>query len=151
MKIVSEKIPAALYRKIYKTLPIFCVDVVAVNWKREFLLVRRKLPPLRGSWWFPGGRVLKNETVAQTAVRKLREETNLAGKFIEPLGFYEFISPRGYFRGTNTHTPIVTCLVEVKKESAVALDAQSSDFRWASKIEKNFLKYIQEALRAAGF
>lgn len=59
------------------------VEVVMCIVKHEdkLLLVHRKGKDVNLSWAFPGGTVEENETVEQVAVRELKEETNLDGKF----------------------------------------------------------------------
>lgn len=55
------------------------VGVGAVVWRdEEFLLVRRGKAPRLGEWTIPGGRQEIGETVRETAIREIREETNLA-------------------------------------------------------------------------
>jgi len=55
------------------------VGVGAVVWRgEEFLLVRRGKAPRLGEWTIPGGRQDIGETVRETAIREIREETNLA-------------------------------------------------------------------------
>jgi acetyl-CoA carboxylase carboxyl transferase subunit beta len=56
------------------------VDAVGAIVFREdgaVLLVRRKNPPLAGSWTLPGGRVEKKESPEDAIVREVREETAL--------------------------------------------------------------------------
>jgi len=45
----------------------------------EVLLVRRRHDPYKGMWSLPGGFMEMNETLEQTAVRELKEETGLKG------------------------------------------------------------------------
>ena len=55
---MHENIPLELYKRIHKTMPIPCVDVV-IRHKDRFLLCKRKNEPAKGLYWFVGGRVLK--------------------------------------------------------------------------------------------
>ncbi|OGZ01788.1 MAG: hypothetical protein A2946_03990 [Candidatus Liptonbacteria bacterium RIFCSPLOWO2_01_FULL_53_13] len=126
-------IPEAFYKNICAAIPIFCVDIVAEDSYGRFILVRRKNNPARGAWWVPGGRVHKNERVAHAAVRKLKEETGLKGTFKRILGFYEFFSKKGPYKGIDVHTPIAVCLVQVHGALRIRLDEQSEGFRWVTK------------------
>ena len=52
------------------------VGVGAVVFQRDaVLLVRRRNPPLAGSWIVPGGLVELGETLEQAVIREVREET----------------------------------------------------------------------------
>jgi 8-oxo-dGTP diphosphatase len=54
----------------------------------EILLVKRKTPPFIGYWALPGGRVDPGETVEQTVVREVKEETNLTVIITRKIGEY---------------------------------------------------------------
>lgn len=152
MKIVNSSIPRELYRKIHKLLPLVCVDAVVVNLsKKQFLLVRRKNEPQKGAWWFSGGRIFKNEKLADAVLRKVKQEVGLPARAKEQLGTYEFFSKTGYFKDTNTHTIIVVYLVEVSANEKVMFDWQSSDSKWFTKINRNWNPYLKRYLKQAGF
>ena len=61
------------------------------------LLVRRRYPPYESYWALPGGRLRDDETLEQAAERHLREETGLAGVYIEQLATFSDLDrdPRG--------------------------------------------------------
>ncbi len=59
------------------------------------LLAQRGKDPGRGLWGFPGGHVEWGETVAQTAMRELREETGIAARSGEILTHYDLILREG--------------------------------------------------------
>ena len=61
---------------LFRNPPTAAATVVARG--RDVLLVRRAIPPHRGSWGFPAGFQEHGETPAEAAVRETREETGLA-------------------------------------------------------------------------
>ncbi len=68
--------------------PGLAVDII-VERNGKVLLIKRKDAPYKGEWAFPGGFIdYGKETIEQTAVRELKEETELIAelKDIELLG-----------------------------------------------------------------
>lgn len=154
MKAVAKQIPLSLYRRIHALVPLVCVDLVVVGRLRgtkSFLLVKRKNQPERGKWWFPGGRIFKNERLHVAALRKLKEETGLKGSIKAQLGIYEYFSRVGYFPKMSSHMLAVVYMVEVPARGNIMLDFQSSDKKWFDKIYPKWHPYLKEKLRAAGF
>ena len=131
-------------------MPVPCVDLIIVSGK-QFLMVKRKNKPAKGRWCVPGGRVFKNETLSQAVRRKVQEETGLKKfKIIRLLTVTEFHSPKSEF-GSSTHTISSIFLVAVPPNQVLESDSQSSDIRWFSKIDKNWIKYARDILKLAGF
>ena len=63
----------------------------------KVLLVKRRFEPFQDEWAIPGGFVKKDETLEQTALRELKEETNVDDVYLEQL--YTFGSPNRDPRG----------------------------------------------------
>jgi len=69
------------------------VGVGVVVWKGdEFLLIRRGKPPRLGGWSIPGGRQELGETVRETAVREVMEETGVTIELLDLVGVYDAIT-----------------------------------------------------------
>jgi len=54
----------------------------------KILLIKRATVPFKGYWALPGGRVDTGETVEQTAVREVKEETGLTVEITGKIGDY---------------------------------------------------------------
>ncbi len=54
----------------------------------KILLIKRLTVPFNGFWALPGGRVNKGETVEQTIVREVKEETNLDIAIVSKISEY---------------------------------------------------------------
>lgn len=63
--------------------PMLAVGIMIVRPNQSLLLGQRIKPNERHSWGFPGGKVEKNETFQQAAIREMAEETGL--QVINPL------------------------------------------------------------------
>jgi 8-oxo-dGTP diphosphatase len=68
------------------------IGVGVVVWRGdEFLLIRRGKPPRYGQWSIPGGRQELGETTRETAVREIKEETNVEIDLIGLVDVYDAI------------------------------------------------------------
>ncbi len=54
----------------------------------KILLIKRRTTPFKGYWAIPGGRVDPGETVEQTIVREVKEETGLDVTVVRKIGEY---------------------------------------------------------------
>lgn len=68
----------------------------------RILLIKRGGHPYLGCWALPGGFVRPDETVGQAALRELREETGVAGGYLEQL--FTFSDP-----GRDPRTWVMSC------------------------------------------
>ncbi len=55
---------------------VLCIDTIIIVGPKA-LLIKRKYPPFKGMWAFPGGKLESNETLEECLVREVREETGL--------------------------------------------------------------------------
>ena len=76
--------------------PQLCVGAVVTR-VNELLMVCRQNPPEAGKWSIPGGRVQRNETLAEAVVRELYEETSIRGVCGPLMGWAEIFEDGVHF------------------------------------------------------
>lgn len=78
-KILNERIPDSIYKKIVQHVPVVTVDIVIISPDRKKILVgRRNNRPAKGIWYTLGGRLFKYESTQQAAQRLILSEASIA-------------------------------------------------------------------------
>lgn len=132
-------IESSVYEIIKKSMPIPCVDLIVIDRNGNILMLLRKNDPAKGQWWFPGGRVLFNETRVDTACRKLKEECGLEATQIREIGTKDLILTNS--DGTLSHA--ITTVYAVFADGEIILDDQSQIYA-----QKNAAQWLQSDLHA---
>lgn len=131
-------IPVDDYRLIVDTVPVLCVDIIVRNSTGEYLLIKRKNPPLKNRWWIVGGRVFKGETLEEAARRKVREEVALSPRQIDPVGYFEAVFADAPLAIDGKLHGVSIVFEATRIEGEVHLDTQSSDWKWSSTLPADF-------------
>ena len=138
-----KKAPLDIFKKTVQYFPTCSVNIVLINKKKEFLLVKRKTNPAKDLYYLPGGRILNGETIHHCAERISNEELGISSniKYISPY-YVEEIWPTKKFIGDfgpysketkNVHYICTVAVVELNEEE-IKLDYQSEYFSWFKKI-----------------
>ncbi len=88
---LTEEEFLALYDASRWPHPALTADIAVfrqVKGETQLLMVRRGNHPYKGAWALPGGFFEPGETIEQTAVRELIEETGIEGVSLELFGIY---------------------------------------------------------------
>lgn len=109
-------------------------------------LIERKMDPFKGMWAIPGGFMEGEETVEETALRELKEETALEDIFLEQ--FHVFSShgrdPRG-----RTITVAFFALINSDKYH-LAASADASEAKWWPAYKTPSLAFHQSEMYTKG-
>ena len=133
-------IPLEEYKNIVNQMPIVCIDAIIINQKNQYLLVRRKNEPLKGEYWVPGGRLLKNETLHDAVKRKVQQELNIKSHVIMPVGVYEdFFDKDPFNTKTGLHTVSIVFLM-IAEGDDIVLDDQSDEWGWFPELPERLRK-----------
>jgi 8-oxo-dGTP diphosphatase len=107
--------------------PAVTADCVVITNEAEpnVLLIKRKNPPFKGSWAFPGGFMDMDETAEQCAIRELEEETGLKIQDIVQIGAYSKVDrdPRG-------RTVTIAYLIRIDSPVAVIGQDDAAKAEW---------------------
>lgn len=140
---------AAADPREYPRRPFVGVGVVVLH-DENVLLIRRGNPPRAGEWSLPGGAQHVGETVRETAVREVREETGV--EIIEP-HFLEVIDAiiRDDAGAPRYHYTLIDFWAEWRSgEPYAADDAQHAEWVPLSELENLGLwSKTVEVIRAA--
>jgi len=130
-----------LYNKIIDKMPIPSVDILTV-YDGKLLLLLRNNSPGKNLWWTPGGRVLKGETLEETAKRELFEETGLYPIKLKKKGVMVHFWP-------NYHFVTTFFLAEVGSDKII-LDNEHSKYRWIHEEEAELHEYVKYMIKKSG-
>jgi len=108
--------------------PIPVVRLIIKNAKDEVLILRRAgSAHATGFWCLPGGKVDYCDTVEESAVRELQEETSLVCNSLRFLFYQDSLPPEP--GGMHCINLYFECAVS----GTVALNDESSEFAWISR------------------
>lgn len=130
--------------------PSVTVDIVLMTDIQPYpqvLLIRRKNPPFKGFWALPGGFINMDESLEESALRELFEETNISDVQLTQVG--TFGEPDRDPRGRVITVAYVGVINPEQQKAFAGSDA--SEVRWFSLLELPQLafdhkKIIQTAL-----
>jgi colanic acid biosynthesis protein WcaH len=134
------------FKTIIDTTPLVSIDLLVRNAQGQILVGKRVNRPAQGFWFVPGGRILKNERLAEAFFRLTEAELGLRLdiKHARYLGLYEHFYDDSIFtdaeadvaiNDVSTHY-VVNGFELVLPESHVNLPCeQHNEYRWLSEEE----------------
>ncbi|WP_022963954.1 GDP-mannose mannosyl hydrolase [Halopseudomonas pelagia] len=128
---------ADTFRTVVANTPLVSIDLVVSNRHSDILLGKRLNRPAQGSWFVPGGRIYKNESLDQAFRRITTSE--LGRMFVREsarlLGIYEHFYEDSLFgQGGNapsTHYVVIAYHVVLSSEDLLTPPHdQHTHYRW---------------------
>ncbi len=135
----------AMLRAIVAHAPLIAIDLIVQDRQRRLLLGWRRNPPARGYWFVPGGRVRKDETLADAFARISTTELGEAYQLEQSvfMGVYQHFYSENFLGEAHSSTHYITLAHKLRPgDTSLPLpDAQHSRYRWASRsdIERDLL------------
>jgi colanic acid biosynthesis protein WcaH len=149
---VNGWIPDSLFAEFVRRMPICTVDVVLFNPEvTKVLLFRRTNEPLKGQWFTLGGRLLKNETFRECALRQAFAESGLtlAPDSLFFGSVFEEIFERSRFGpDIGCHCVNICWGALISEDTPVRMDAQHDRHEWKSVDDASLDPMLQRKIGA---
>ncbi len=128
-------LPRDTFENIVRHTPLVSIDLLVTNPRGEILVGLRRNRPAQDTWFVPGGRILKNETIEQAFRRISKAEMNLEMDFtaaqfrgVFQHRYDENVFGQGSF---GTHYIVLTFQVRLDTDMVFSpVDLQHREFRW---------------------
>jgi len=121
------------FATVVRSTPLISIDLIVENARGEFLLGKRTNRPAQGYWFVPGGRVQKDEPLAQAFERLTQAELGVR----LPMTAGEFYGVWQHFYDDNfsgsdfsTHYIVLGFRLKVNQADLALPDAQHEAYRW---------------------
>ena len=125
------------FLRIVDGTPLVSIDLILRNERGEILLGRRTNRPAQGLWFVPGGRIRKNERVAEALLRISQRELGVVIPQAKLLGVFDHLYPDNFLGAPNVSTHYVVLGMEASwpAGAAVQADDQHDEFKWWAAAE----------------
>ncbi|WP_440054148.1 GDP-mannose mannosyl hydrolase [Pseudoalteromonas sp. T1lg65] len=122
------------FSTVIESSPLVSIDLVILNQNNQALLGERLNKPAQGSWFVPGGRVLKNESLAEAFKRLTKEELGEAFSISEAnlLGPYDHFYDDNVFGDSfGTHYVAIAYVLKLSKPlNDLPHNIQHGKYQW---------------------
>ena len=134
-------------------MPVCTVDValLAPDYSRA-LLFKRSIPPLEGCWFTLGGRLWKDETLRDCAVRQAEVEAGLQldrSRLVFGGAFDEIHDESRFGREVTYHCVNVCWGYVLSGDPAIRLDRQHREYEWRPLTAPDHHPFLVRKLAAA--
>jgi colanic acid biosynthesis protein WcaH len=137
------------FKKIVQNIPLVSIDICLV-YDDKILLGKRNNEPLRGQWFTPGGRILKNECWQDCLRRVAKSELgiNITNNEFKLMGIWDHFYPNSAVGDSiSTHYVNLPHYCFLKEKPNLRADEQHDNLSWFDlevvKENEDFHEYMQ--------
>lgn len=124
---------AQAFKTVINNTPLVSIDLCLV-FEDQLLMGKRKNNPLKGEWFTPGGRILKNESWQHALLRIVNAELGLYDINVENfvlMGVWDhFYDNSALGQDISTHYVNLPHYIVLESKPFITLDNQHDDVHW---------------------
>jgi len=125
--------------EVVRLAPLVSVDLIIENSAGKVLVGMRNNAPARGFLFVPGGRILKNERIADAFERIAKDELGIEADYrdAEFIGAFDHIYDTNFAEmpGFGTHYVVLAHRITIDDDVDITADDQHSELLWLDKNE----------------
>ncbi|WP_417764155.1 GDP-mannose mannosyl hydrolase [Shewanella chilikensis] len=129
----------ATFTRVIASTPLVSIDLVVINAKGQALLGRRLNRPAKDYWFVPGGRILKNEAIADAFKRLTQDELGQSVTIDQAilLGLFDhFYDDYVFGNEFTTHYVAIAFILRLECElESLPLDVQHRGYQWFDMLQ----------------
>jgi colanic acid biosynthesis protein WcaH len=140
---------------VVSATPLVSIDLILHDETGRVLLGHRLNRPAQGSWFVPGGRIRKNERVAEALQRISQRELGVAIRNAKLVGVFDHLYEDNFLGapGVNTHYVVLGYSGELRSDLRVTHDDQHAALQWwtvedllrSGDVHENTKAYFRQA------
>jgi colanic acid biosynthesis protein WcaH len=120
---------------VVRLTPLVAIDLIVTDGNRRILLGHRRNRPAQGTWFVPGGRITKNESLDAAFKRIVHNELGVASaqrSAARFFGVYEHLYDDNFIaeNGVGTHYVVLVYSMELDSNAPVGRYDQHSQYVW---------------------
>jgi colanic acid biosynthesis protein WcaH len=142
---------ASDFAEVVRLTPLISIDLILRNSNGDALLGVRNNEPAKGFYFVPGGRILKNERIADAFRRIILNETGVSADISQSTfkGVFEHIYDSNFANRSDFGTHYVVLAYQITQPfDDVRLDSQHSAFEWWDDERIRTSRIVHENTRA---
>ena len=141
-EVETSHLPTRLFNKMMKCLPIVSAEALIAT-DEGLLLLKRNNKPVKGEWWFPGGRIRKGESPEEALRREAKEETNLDLCDCKLINVYSRVFPE-------RHDITIAYFCKIKP-GRIVLNSEHSEYAFFKKLPDDLHPCMLEVVADSGW
>ncbi len=130
----STKLDHSTFIEVVKHSPLVSIDLIVRNAQNEVLLGLRNNEPAKNYWFTFGGRIYKNERIAQAFQRIVQEEigTDVDITDAQFVGIFEHLYEENFAQepGFGTHYVVLAYEIKLAEPLRGLPNVQHHQYRW---------------------
>ena len=128
------------WRVIVENVPIVSVDLVVTDPRESrFVLGLRNSNVAKDTWFVPGGRIYKNESLRDAVDRVAEEEAGVEVDVVRELGTYQHFYDESDIGTDSGKHYVANAYLVYTENSSLESDSQHSELKWFDDLLKVYI------------